>query len=191
MSSVTIRSFVALDFLPEAQDFLEELINQEKKLYPQAKWVKREQLHLTLHFFSAFPSGEVEEMNRILKEVSSKFTAFPVTLERWGAFPSLHRARVIWIGVDKEGEEKIKNIREEVEEEIVSRGWEREDREFSPHITLARFRSPFTLPSLEVENIRFSTEIKKLVFYQSTLTPRGSVYQELGAFSLEEVKKNE
>ncbi|MFY9303217.1 RNA 2',3'-cyclic phosphodiesterase [Candidatus Sordicultor fermentans] len=191
MSSTTIRSFVALDLPSEAQDFLEELINEEKKLYPQAKWVKREQLHLTLHFFHAFPLGEVEEMNKILEEVSNKFTAFPVTLERWGAFPSLHRARVVWIGVDREGEGKIKSIREEVEKGIAAKGWEREDREFSPHITLARFRSPFALPSLGVENINFSTEIKKLVFYQSTLTPRGSVYQQLGVFSLEGVKKNE
>ncbi len=62
---------------------------------------------------------------------------------------------------------------------------------FSHHITLARFLSPFALSSLGVENINFSTEIKKLVFYQSTLTPRGSVYQQLGVFSLEGVKKNE
>ncbi|MDI3542840.1 MAG: 2,3-cyclic 3-phosphodiesterase [Candidatus Atribacteria bacterium] len=191
MSSATIRSFIALDLLPEAQDFLEGLIQKEKKHYPQAKWVNKEQFHLTLHFFPAFLMTQIEEMNEMLEKVSRRFTAFPITLERWGAFPSPRRARVIWIGVDREGEEKIKEIREEVEEEIIKKGWEREEREFSPHITIARFRSPLTLSSWEEESINFSTIIKKMVFYQSTLTPRGSVYQELGVFSLEEVKKSE
>ncbi len=182
MSSATIRSFVALDLLPEAQDFLEELIKKEKKHYPEAKWVKKEQLHITLHFFPAFVAAQIEEMNKLLGEVSRRFTTFPVTLERWGAFPSLHRARVIWIGMDEAGEEKIKEIRGEVEEGIIKKGWEREEREFSPHITLARFRSPFTLSSLGEDNINFPTAIKKIVFYQSTLTPQGSIYQELGVF---------
>ena len=60
--------------------------------------------------------------------------------------------------------------------------------EFSPHITLARC-SPFALPSLGVENINFSTEIKNW-FFIKVLTPRGSVYQQLGVFSLEG-EKNE
>lgn len=188
--STTIRSFVALDLPCEAQDFLEDLIARGKKTYPRAKWVKREQLHLTLHFFSAFPVTQVEEMNKLLEEVSGRFSVFPVTLEKWGAFPSLRRARVMWVGIDQRGEERITMIREEVEKRIAKKGWEREEREFSPHITLARFRSPFALTSLEGENISFPTEVRKMVFYQSTLTPQGSVYQELGSFNLKEVKKN-
>ena len=45
-------------------------------------------------------------MNKLLEEVSGRFSVFPVTLEKWGAFPSLRRARVMWVGIDQRGEEK-------------------------------------------------------------------------------------
>ena len=47
-------------------------------------------------------------------------------------------------------------IREEVEERIAKKGWEREEREFSPHITLARFSLSFCSTSLEGGEYQFS-----------------------------------
>ena len=52
--STTIRGFVALDLPCEAQDFSGRFNCKGEKTYPRAKWVKREQLHLTLHFFLLF-----------------------------------------------------------------------------------------------------------------------------------------
>lgn len=181
MKEEMIRSFIALDFDSEAKDFLNHLVLQWKKNYPQAKWLRKEHFHITLTFFKALPTKDINPIEELLKKMSEEFSSFSIEFNKVNVFPSWERVRVLWIGCNEEGEKKIQKIVKALIEGLQKKGiFIEEEKEFSPHITLARFRSPLPLFAADwrLEH-SFCTVLKKLVFFQSTLTPQGPIYKEL------------
>ncbi len=190
----TLRSFIALDFDSQAKDFLDHLLAEWKKRYPHAKWVKREQFHITLFFFSALPVQNVDQIGTILKETTSRFIPFPVTFEEVGTFPSWNRARVLWLGLDRKGEQYAQQIHVFLAQGLkrANIAWEEEKRSFIPHLTLVRFHPPVALSASQwkLETVLPSC-MQRMVLFQSTLTPRGPIYQELFSCNLEGVDRSE
>lgn len=185
MDSEKIRCFVAFPFSEESKCFLEKVIKKLKPSVSNVKWVKREQMHLTLHFFSALSLEEVGEVSQIVDKVSQRFSSFPIELENLGVFPSWNKVRVIWVGLNPEGKKKVEEVFLALEEELGKLGFSQENRKFTPHITLARSRDPFSVAADSWELSQpFPTELTELAFIKSVLTPRGPLYQPLGSFSL-------
>jgi 2'-5' RNA ligase len=177
----SIRAFVALPLPEEAKDALWRFVERKKSAYPQGKWVSKDHFHLTLAFFPALPSPCVEDIRGILEHLGGAFPSYSVVLEEVGVFPSWQRARVLWIGLDGEG--KTATIRvaralfQKLREARIS--WD-EGKDFVPHVTLARFRSPLALCATALAGWSpFPVVFREIALFQSTLTPSGPVYQKL------------
>ncbi len=102
------------------------------------KPVERENIHLTLKFLGNVSAPRLGEVKSSLQEVI--FSAFTAEIKGAGAFPNLNHMNVIWVGVN-EGWSKVEQIYEQVEKLLSSLGFRRENRPFTPHITIARVRS--------------------------------------------------
>jgi 2'-5' RNA ligase len=147
---------------------------EDLKTPPYVKWVKKENLHITLKFL-----GETDKKLAIegkIKEVEGNFYPFKVSLKGVGAFPSEKRAKILWVGLD-EGVKPLSELFSTVEEKVYALGFEKETRKFNPHITFARIKKgKYSLP----ENLDFSFDpfpVKEITLFQSILTPKGPIYE--------------
>jgi len=188
--SEKIRCFIALDLPEEIKRQLGYIIEELQKSLADVKWVKQENLHLTLKFLGEQDEKKVKKVKEILELLSSQQRSYALALGSLGGFPKLEYPRVIWIGLSK-GEKETLEIAEELENQISKLGIPKEKRAFSSHITLGRVRSglnrekliraikDFSLPQ---EKLNFSAE--EIVLYKSTLTPQGPFYEAIHKASL-------
>ena len=102
------------------------------------KPVEGENVHLTLKFLGNVSAPRLAEVKSSLKQLT--FPSFTAEIKGAGAFPNLKHMNVIWVGVN-EGWTQVEQIYEQVEKLLSGVGFRRENRPFSPHITIARVRS--------------------------------------------------
>jgi 2'-5' RNA ligase len=195
-----MRLFIALDIDDAIRDRITRFVERVQGLAPDARWVKPESMHITLKFIGEQPEPEVEHIKLALQSVNASATE--IQFRGFGFFPTAKSGRVFWIGM--EAGRQLASLASAIDEKMVALGISKEDRAFSPHLTLARGSggsgSPrwrkgdgqnraFThlqeklasLPPLE-----FGTMTPREFFlYQSQLSPKGSKYTKLERFLLQ------
>lgn len=181
--SEAIRSFVAVDTTPEVKTEVSHLLSRLKERARfSVKWVKPEQMHITLAFLGEVSPDFIEGAKVELREVAGRFKPFECRLEGLGAFPSAVRARVLWVGL-KTGERELTEVQREVSRALARLGYVPEKRPFSPHLTLGRLREPVDVNFINEMTFQSSTfTISRLILFRSVLKPEGPIYSVLGDF---------
>jgi RNA 2',3'-cyclic 3'-phosphodiesterase len=139
-----VRLFVALQISAAVRGELAGLIKELRALDPassakKVRWVRPENLHVTLKFIGEAAPEKLETIGSALSAVHS---AQPVELRfrGLGFFPNEKRARVLWAGI--EAPPNLTAIAGDVDQHLEKVGFPRESRPFAPHLTLARFEPP-------------------------------------------------
>ncbi|RLF38231.1 MAG: RNA 2',3'-cyclic phosphodiesterase [Thermoplasmata archaeon] len=176
-----LRSFIAIDV--EKTDKIEKFWKEVSEAGADLKMVEMENLHITLKFLGSTDEKKIDEIESVMRKSIKGMQPFVVKLRGVGFFPNERKIRVIWIGIEDEG--KLAKIAKDMEEGLARIGFSREEKEFSPHLTIARVKSQrkkenllriidkyrrFEFGEIEVSNIR----LKK-----SELTPKGPIYTTL------------
>jgi len=145
---------------PDVRAYLTGLITKMVSVVRDVKWVRNEGIHITVKFLGEIEEEKVRLMEQVLAPVGEEFAPFKVTLDSIDAFPDKRRARVIVVRL-KEGVDTMRTIFSGLEAGLATVGIERETREFTPHLTLGRRRSPApfpeTRPLLKREALMFPT----------------------------------
>jgi RNA 2',3'-cyclic 3'-phosphodiesterase len=181
------RLFIAIPLPSDLQANLESLQAQLKPYARDAKWVPVRGIHLTLKFLGYVDPVRVSEISRSLAQVASSARPSTALARSCGFFPNSRRPSVLWVGVQSDG---LQQLQKQTEDAIANLGFEKEDRAFSPHLTLARFRDPRGLLPLAQEVAKFDDRsfgnfgIDEIILFESILGRRGADYQALGRFSL-------
>lgn len=179
-----IRSFIAIEIPREIRNKITGMIGEwDREGYP-VRWVKEDNLHLTLKFLGEIKEEVVFDVSSKLKSISLRFSPFEFSLKGLGAFPTPKSPRVLWIGIAK-GREGVKSLQEVVENELALVGLKPETREFSPHLTIGRAKAKFDPKSIlatQYESPVFL--VRALALFKSTLTPQGPIYEKLEEFPL-------
>ena len=102
--------------------------------------VRAGNIHLTLRFVGDTEEEVLIALKSGLDDIAAKWSVFDVNLDQVGAFPSLKRPRVVWVGVE-DPNKKVKKLYLDVERLARSLGWKREEKRFHPHVTLGRVRN--------------------------------------------------
>jgi len=152
----------------------------------QVKWVKRNNLHITLKFL-----GNVEES--LLPKIKTNAQAaiegqsrFQVNVDKLGSFPHMGYPKVIWFGLSSAPEE-IYRLHNELEEQLTKLGFSKEDRDYVPHVTLGRTKDKNNgkikdlgkkLQKTRMEE-SWKVTINKLTLMESQLRSKGPVYSPL------------
>ena len=139
-----MRLFVAIDIPAEITDALRCFVD---RLRPTAKigWSPVDNLHITTKFIGEWPEPRLDEMKRALISVPVK-GAIDITVKGLGWFPNQRRPRVFWAGV--EGGEPLRALAQATEQAVAGLRVPVEERDYSPHLTLARIREAVPLDSL-------------------------------------------
>jgi 2'-5' RNA ligase len=168
------RLFIAVD-LPET---IKENLESMSFGIPGAKWVRPEQLHLTVRFIGEVDGALFHDIKNILAEVSA--ASFSLQLKGVGYFPPRGAPRVLWIGMEKS--EPLLLLRKKIDLRLLRVGVEPEGRKFSAHITLARLKNS---PVQKIANFLsgnglFSQEpfqVEDFKLYSSILSPKGAYHK--------------
>lgn len=173
-----MRAFVAVEVMSN------EVVNSIKKFQDEtrinAKPVESKNLHFTLQFLGEITDRILEKVISALRTI--EFSQFSVNLKGIGAFPKPKFPRVVWIGTDEEGGNKLIQLSKKVEEVLVPLGYS-SDKPFKPHITIFRIKKKIEDITGELENkkmIDFGTqEITSIKLKKSELTAAGPIYSDL------------
>lgn len=131
------RAFISVDIEPNT--LLENFSRRLAETKAPLKIVKLDNIHLTLKFLGDTDEALIPSIREILKAAVEGLEPFTIHLVGTGAFPSINRIKVIWIGV--EDADPLDSISKFVDEELHALGFKKEKRGFSPHVTIARMRS--------------------------------------------------
>jgi 2'-5' RNA ligase len=185
-----MRVFIAIPLNTETHDELSALQDKLRNASADVKWTQPDCIHLTLKFLGEVDEKKLEAVKSALLETAKKHSSFAIQLSHVGAFPRLSYPRVIWIGID-EGQKESKALQCDIEEALENLSFKKENREFTPHLTLGRLRSNNNkqrLIELLGKEKDFASNskvpVKKIVLFQSTLTPKGPIYTVLSEFPL-------
>jgi len=173
-----MRLFIGIDLDNRIKEELFKIIENLKKLKLDAKWVKKENLHLSLKFLGETSEDKLEKIKEIISKTSQNFSSLEISTQNFGFFPNENYPRVFFVNTDKE--EELKKIVSFLEDKLEEIGFEKENR-FKSHITLARFRSLKNIDVLkkELKNISISLRFNftEICLFKSTLTFDSPIYE--------------
>lgn len=192
-----MRLFVALDIDPPIRKRISDYVASLRTLVPNVKWVAPESLHVTLKFIGEFPEARIGELNRAFSTISGQH--FNLSFRNAGFFTP-RSPRIFWAGIEAGYE--LKALAAAVDQAVIPLGVAKEDRDFTPHLTLARTGSGRPQGAASDRNKPRMVELKAHVeampppdfgtmtareffLYQSKTAPEGAVYTKLERFPLE------
>jgi 2'-5' RNA ligase len=180
-----VRLFVALEIPAAVRDNLATLIKGLRNAEPKARWARPENLHVTLKFLGETSSEKLEGIRKALSAVRSE-QLVELNFRGLGFFPNEKRPRVLWAGMD--ASPNVKLLAASIDQTLERLGFPREDRDFTPHLTIARFSSPRIPEKLRAaiqQNIaRESGAVRTDEFHliESKLKPSGAEYTRVASF---------
>jgi len=194
-----MRIFIALDIDDAIRERIARFMEGVEGFAPDARWVKPESLHVTLKFIGEQTEPAVEQIKLALGTISA--AAAEIQFRGYGFFPTVKSARVFWIGM--EAGPQLASLAAAIDDKTASLGIPKEERAFSPHLTLARGaggsgsrrwskndgsgrgfqRLQERLTALPAPDFGTMTA-REFFLYQSQLSPKGSQYTKLARFAL-------
>ncbi len=194
-----MRIFVGIDISEEVREKIARFLEGVSPFASEARWVRPESLHITLKFIGEQKKEEVNAIGKCLESVQSR--PFEIGLAGTGFFPSPKAPRVFWVGI-RTGVQ-LAQLAADVDAAVHELGIPREERAFSPHLTLARAGGRSGDPKWrkgDGPNSAFAILQKRLgampetdfgtmtadrfILYQSQLSPKGSKYTKLETYPM-------
>ena len=183
-----MRSFIAIELPDIVKAALLSLQQELKTSGADVRWVRPEGVHLTLKFLGNIEDKIVDRVVEKLKGTCRKFQPFNCEIRGVGVFPGIRSPRVLWVGID--AHETLASIQQEIDTGMSSLGFERENRKFTPHLTLGRFRSSEGKMALMDRMEAYKDrrigliDINHISFMRSDLGPAGAKYTRIAEIPL-------
>jgi 2'-5' RNA ligase len=188
-----IRAFIAIELSLEIHKRLDEALNHFRAQTPEIpiRWVPVTNIHLTLKFLGDVSTSNIQILTDMIQVEVSSHHQFEISVGGSGAYPNIRQPRVIWVGV--EAPQELTAIRNGIESATARLGYTREERAFSPHLTLGRVSRNATSQDLKIisqvlikDRIGFlgATCVEKIHLYKSDLQHTGAVYTKIFSASL-------
>jgi len=178
----TFRTFIAIFPETRLQKELARIQENLKKAGADIKWVEPENIHLTLKFLGPTPVEKIPSVVNAIRASAKALAPFSISLTHLGAFPNVKHPQIIWVAVTQ-GKESLKSLASRLDENLKSLGFDKEEREFTAHLTLGRSRSALDHPALS-EQLQghahlppMTQEVTQIALIKSTLTSKGPVYE--------------
>ncbi len=183
-----MRLFVAIELNERIKAALGAVRLRLTEFERMVRWAKPDQMHLTLKFLGSCEDDRMAKIHEACDGVAKSTGPFELRLNGCGCFPSHGRVRVVWVGLDDRAGD-VAACGEGCESRFAELGFAREQRDFSPHLTLGRVRDDRSDGGLRaaVAEVRVRPEHQKateLVLMQSELSPVGTQYAVMDRFRL-------
>lgn len=177
------RLFIALPMSGEVKKSLSAVYDSLAPWKKQLRRVNPENYHVTISFLGECDESLTAQVTGEFNTIAVPDSPIPFRVEGMGAFPNLQRPNVIWCGIDTDFW-AVSMLANTVRDKMELCGFERDRKNFSPHLTVARVRKadnldPKFVELCELQKAAYYTEgiFDRLTLYSSTLTPGGPVYE--------------
>ncbi|HVW86940.1 MAG TPA: RNA 2',3'-cyclic phosphodiesterase [Bryobacteraceae bacterium] len=180
-----MRLFTGISIDPQVLNALKRAL-AELRPTARLKWSPVENLHITTKFIGEWPEARLPELETALARVEGPGD-IRIDISRFGFYPNPHRPRVFFAGVH--GGEELPDLARRIDDAVAALGVAREDRAYSPHLTLARIKTEDIrglrehIASMTNFNFGSFTAID-FHLYLSTPGKEGSVYTTLASYPL-------
>jgi 2'-5' RNA ligase len=178
-----LRCFIAIEIPGAIRDALADLQMELRECNADIRWVKPDNIHLTLRFLGDVGEHRLDGIVSALAKVSGRYEQFSLQVKGLGLFPNMRSPRVLWSDVIDEG--SLAQLQDETEAAMAAIGFIPEKRRFSPHLTLGRFRSAGGKDCINKgidahrnEGLGYM-DVTSVVLMKSDLTPRGAKYSKI------------
>lgn len=193
----SMRVFIAVEIPENVQATLDRLIKrlQSKIKNDGLRWVIARNIHITLKFLGEVPIAKLEGLAGLLTHQAASHAPFDIRLGDLGAFPSVRKPRVIWIGID--APTILAEMQNSIEQGGIQLGFSPEERPFTPHLTLGRIAQGASqdeirqvgtmlvsglIPAIPDPPVVFHVDAIHLI--RSDLRPTGAVYTRIASAPL-------
>ena len=186
------RTFIAVEIpatvkLKELLELLRVDMREEK-----IRWVNPEILHITLSFLGDTSEHQVKNISEQLEKICSGYSSMELHFKELGVFPNLRKPGVFWIGMERN--ELLENLQGEIKVMLHNYGIIRENKPFSPHLTIARIKWIENIDKLKYWLQKYrgktiqKTKIGEVIYYESKLTANGPIYNPIKKFPLQKTR---
>jgi 2'-5' RNA ligase len=180
-----VRLFIAIEIPQTIRSAFASLLKEFRAIAPQVKWVRAENLHVTLKFLGETESAKLGALQNVLSSVRS-VEQVHLEFRGLGFFPHEKRPRVFWAGM--EASANLKTLAADIDQAVHRLGFPLEERPFTPHLTLARFQppglSPKLLQAIQQKGAQSFGSLRAGEFHliESKLKPTGAEYTTVQTF---------
>ncbi len=189
-----IRSFLAFELPADIKKAITAVSRRGRELPLDMRWVKRDNIHLTIVFMGNVPEEKIQAIGESVKKVCTGTDPFDVNSGGLGFFGNRRHPRVLWMGLNGDIC-RMGRFRDALQKSLKPFGIKTERRTFRPHLTLGRFKKgarPWPhLDHMISEYADGSTQVHRLnelVLFRSDLSSGGAVYTKLDTWPLGEVE---
>ncbi|MBM3469685.1 MAG: RNA 2',3'-cyclic phosphodiesterase [Armatimonadetes bacterium] len=175
------RTFIAVELSDESRRLVAEIQERLRTAGAALRWVRPENLHYTLSFLGEIPAAQVARAVVATRNAAGRIVPFQVYIGGLGAFPSLERPQVVWVGCT-EGAEALGRLAGEVKAALDRERLPSDPKPFRPHLTLGRAKDNRQWGDL-VRAVRAHRDsavgqewVRAVTVMESRLTPDGPIY---------------
>jgi 2'-5' RNA ligase len=185
----SIRTFIAIPTPDGVRQALTDIQAELKTANAAVKWEPSEKLHITLRFLGGVEERQLPLLMADCSKSICNLFSFSLVYEGFGCFPDVRNPRIIWAGSHNDDGALIR-MHKEIDDTVVRYGFERENRAFHPHITLARVKGRQNIPNLikMLQSVTFEPHpvtIDEVHIMKSELRPTGSIYTKMQTIALQ------
>jgi 2'-5' RNA ligase len=181
----SMRLFIALEIPMDIKQEIISVINKYQRLVPSGlvKWVSGNNLHITLKFLGDTLLPAIPGIQQKMDDFCSVISPFNFTIAAAGMFPSARKPKVIWLGLDDKI--TLAGLSTGLDKRLASINIPKEERPFSPHLTIGRVYQGLTENSLtgvgeillrNQPGLIGNVHVNSLSLLRSDLRPDGPVY---------------
>jgi 2'-5' RNA ligase len=183
-----IRAFIAIELDRAVLRGIVEATDELRKKISDIRWTPQDNCHLTLKFLGTVEDELIDSIGQALERELSLFPRFSINAKGLGVFPNPKRPRVLWVYIEGK---PLAALAERIENALEPLGFEKEKRNFTPHLTIGRWRQ-FKPAGKDLTGVLANWQerdfngcaVHEVVLFQSILSPKGAEYRRLKAVRL-------
>lgn len=182
--SKTLRAFIAIDLPDNVRSSLGEAQEVLKLQRFRVKWVRPQNIHLTLKFLGNTDAVDIDKIVAAMALATKDCAVVSLAAKRIGVFPDIRRPRVIWAGLSGQLE-ILQDIQRTLDGLLADVGFPKETRGFKAHLTLGRVKGKIARNRLKdaIDKLKGfeskSFDVNRIILFESELRPSGAVYTQL------------
>jgi 2'-5' RNA ligase len=181
------RLFVAITLDEKIKEKITGLYEKFPKNVIKAKFVPKDNIHITLKFIGEKRDNDISDIIETLKHSHDEIGTFSLHIKGVGAFPHSFAPKIIWVGANGP---KIEELAQSIDDHMATLGIKKEQKPYKAHITFARVKSVYEKRDVNdiiqsLSDIEIGTQnVTSFSLVKSTLTPKGPIYSTVKDFFL-------
>lgn len=185
----TLRTFISIELPETAISFSQKIQKAIRSYRFKIRWVKPENMHLTLKFLGDTKREDIEKIVNRMFDVSKDYGPMQFFVKGLGVFPGVKNPRVVWCGLKGDTASLIQ-FQGHLDDTLIDMGFSKEKRPFKGHLTLGRVKGTVS-PEKMIDAMKEISDLESMPFkvdtitlFSSDLRPSGPVYSRLKSISL-------